>query len=122
MLKELQFILKQPTSLFYDNKRVIYVTESTSFYERTKHLEIDYHYVKKQYATRVVKPLPVHSSAQLADIFTKVFPSAQLINNMYSLHVINLYASSDAHPGLKGVLELPYHALNQMTSQMNLAS
>jgi len=44
-------------------------------HQRTKHVEIDLHFVRERVATGDVRVLHVPTSSQYADIFTKGLPS-----------------------------------------------
>lgn len=71
LLHDFGVALSLPISLWCDNKAAIYITENHVFHERTKHLEIDCHFVRIQYQQGLLVPLHTPSSHQLADVFTK---------------------------------------------------
>jgi hypothetical protein len=59
-------------------------------HRRTKHIEIDIHFVREKVALGEVRVLHVPTSAQFADIFTKGLPTASFIDIRSSLNVIDL--------------------------------
>lgn len=76
LLKDLQVPLDVPTSLYCDNQSAIYLAHNPTFHERTKHIEIDCHIVREKINSGLIHLLPVSSSNQLADVFTKpLFPA-----------------------------------------------
>ena len=56
-------------------------------HQRTKHVEIDLHFVRERVATGVVRVLHVPTSSQYADIFTKGLPSLVFTEFRSSLNV-----------------------------------
>ena len=63
--------VEEPTKLCCDNKSAIYIAKNHTFHERTKHIEMDCHYVREEYLKKVIDLPYVTSEYQLADFFTK---------------------------------------------------
>jgi hypothetical protein len=57
-------------------------------HQRTKHIEIDLHFVHDKVSLGEVKVLHVPSACQFADVFTKGLPSALFIEFQDSLNII----------------------------------
>ncbi|KAL0444640.1 UNVERIFIED_CONTAM: Retrovirus-related Pol polyprotein from transposon RE2 [Sesamum latifolium] len=71
LLLDLGVSLRLPIKLFCDNQAAMHIMANPMFLVRTKHIELDCHIVQGAYKDGFISPSFVHSSLQIADIFTK---------------------------------------------------
>nr|GEZ12340.1 ribonuclease H-like domain-containing protein [Tanacetum cinerariifolium] len=76
LLCELHTPLSSATIVYCDNLSPVYLSSNPVQHQRTKHIEIDIHFVRNLVAPGQVRVLHVPSRFQYADIFTKGLPSA----------------------------------------------
>ncbi|GJX64150.1 ribonuclease H-like domain-containing protein [Tanacetum coccineum] len=76
LLRELHTPLSSATIVYCDNVSAVYLSSNPVQHQRTKHIEIDIHFVRDLVATGLVRVLHVPSRFQYADIFTKGLPLA----------------------------------------------
>src|SRR3954469_14035433 len=60
-----------PMKMFRDNQAAIFIANNPTFQERTKHVEIDCHFIRDMVLKGIISTPFTRSSDQLADIFTK---------------------------------------------------
>ncbi|CAA7046048.1 unnamed protein product [Microthlaspi erraticum] len=76
LLLEMKITIPRATIVYCDNVSAIYLSTNPVQHQRTKHVEIDIHFVRERVAIGEVKVLHVPSARQIADVFTKGLPSA----------------------------------------------
>ena len=87
LLEELHAPIASATIVCYDNVSAVYMTANLVHHRRTKHIEIDIHFVRDKVALGQVWVLYVPSSHQFTDIMTKGLPIQLFIDFRFSLCV-----------------------------------
>ncbi len=78
LLRDTGLNLSAPSVLFCDNTSALHMTVNPVFHARTKHIELDVHFVREKVVVGafITHFVPLH--LQLADIFTKALPKSFL--------------------------------------------
>ena len=87
LLLELHCPLCTATLVFCDNISLVYMSSNPVKRQRTKHIEIDLHFVREKVALGQVKVINVPYLLQYADIFTKGLPTSPFTDFRSSLTV-----------------------------------
>ncbi|KAJ0752905.1 putative RNA-directed DNA polymerase [Helianthus annuus] len=77
ILSELNVVCTLPVRLFCDSKSAISISQNPVFHERTKHFELDLHFLREKIASGIIDPQKIASENQIADIFTKGLNATQ---------------------------------------------
>jgi hypothetical protein len=88
LLVELHRPIGQATVVYCDNISAVYMSGNPVQHRRTKHIEIDIHFVREKVALGEVRVLHVPSTAQFADIFTKGLATTPFTEIRFSLNVV----------------------------------
>ena len=74
LLQDLGVDCSTATKLHCDNRSAIQIAHNDVFHERTKHIEIDCHFIRYHLLQGTLTLQSISSHDQLADIFTKPLP------------------------------------------------
>ena len=75
LLTGLQFAPTSPTVIFEDNQGCIALSENPVHHQRTKHIDIRFHYTRDLVACGDIKLKYIPTADQLADLLTKALPA-----------------------------------------------
>lgn len=85
LLDDLRVPQRNPPILYGDNLSALYLTVNPVLHARSKHIALDYHYVRERVAQGVLITKHIPSTFQLADIFTKSMTKARLAQFRHKL-------------------------------------
>ena len=75
LLQELLCVVPKATIVYCDNVSAVYLSVNPVHHRRTKHIELDIHFVREQVALGKVHLLHVPTTQQFADVMTKGLPT-----------------------------------------------
>jgi hypothetical protein len=75
LVKDLGIYLYDPPILWCDNVSALAIASNPVFHARTKHIEVDFHFIRERVLRKDLQVKFVSTMDQLADIFTKGLPS-----------------------------------------------
>ncbi|XP_052169207.1 uncharacterized mitochondrial protein AtMg00810-like [Oryza glaberrima] len=87
ILDELRIARPSVAQLWCDNLGATYLSANPVFHARTKHIEIDYHFVREQVAKKLLDIRFISTTDQLADGFTKSLPAPSLAQYRHNLNL-----------------------------------
>ncbi|RVW80368.1 Retrovirus-related Pol polyprotein from transposon TNT 1-94 [Vitis vinifera] len=91
LLEELRVPLKHPMVLYCDNQAAISIAKNPVHHDRTKHVEIDRHFIKEKIEEGVFKVSYTPTKCQTADILTKALAQVNFEDLTEKLGMINIY-------------------------------
>jgi hypothetical protein len=92
LMRELRLFGKKPLSLFSDSKAAIGITHNPIQHDRTKHVEIDRHFIKEKLVEGSLDVFHVESERQLADMFTKRLSNRSFHTIICKLGIRDIFA------------------------------
>ncbi|XP_071728750.1 uncharacterized mitochondrial protein AtMg00810-like [Rutidosis leptorrhynchoides] len=87
LLRELYVLPPERPTILCDNKSAIFLTRYPVSNKRSKHIDIDYHFVRELISSGKLYTKFVPTTLQLADIFTKSLPRLLFESFRSKLHV-----------------------------------
>lgn len=100
LLSELNIVVAKVPILWVDNVSAIALASNPVLYARTKHIKLDFHFVRERIETKVLQVQYVPSIDQVTDIFIKLL-GLQFFTRLKN----KLHATSLASLELRGLLD-----------------
>ncbi|PKU62682.1 Retrovirus-related Pol polyprotein from transposon TNT 1-94 [Dendrobium catenatum] len=87
LASELNLLQSSSTVIYCDNTSAMAIAKNPVFHARTKHVEIDYHFIRQQISSGQIALEHISSTDQIADIFTKPFAISRFNELRHKLNI-----------------------------------
>jgi hypothetical protein len=74
LLNNIGYPQTDPTPLFGDNQSAIRLVKNPEYHKRTKHIDIQYHFIREKFENGEIDISYISTDQQVADIMTKPLP------------------------------------------------
>jgi hypothetical protein len=92
LLSEIGFAPNSEMNLYCDNKAAIEISQNSIQHDRTKHIEIDRHFIKQNLEEKVICFPFVRSEDQLADMLTKAVSNKNFHSSLDKLGIKDIFS------------------------------
>ena len=92
ILEDMKVKWGEPMRLYCDNKSAISITHNLVQHDRTRHIEVDRHFIKEKLDSGLICTSYVSTQGQLADILTKGLNSSNFKRIISKLRMENTYS------------------------------
>jgi hypothetical protein len=100
LLTDIGMSVSQPMKMYFDNQAARHIALNPIFHERTKHIEVNCHFIREKIQSNEIETPFVTSKDQPVDIFTKGLDLSLFERNIDKLGMYNIYT-----PNLRGSVE-----------------
>ncbi|GMI92938.1 hypothetical protein HRI_002963100 [Hibiscus trionum] len=81
----------RPMKMYCDNQATVSIAQNLVHHDRTKHVEIDRHFIKEKADSREVCITYLPTKQQVADVLTKSLNKSMFEDLISKLGLINIY-------------------------------
>ncbi|GAA0155858.1 hypothetical protein LIER_38167 [Lithospermum erythrorhizon] len=92
LLQSLGISHTRTIQVYCDSQSALHLAQNHVFHERTKHIEIDHHFLRDSILDGLIATSHVYTCEQLVDFFTKVLGKHQFEYFLHKLDIYDLHA------------------------------
>ncbi|GJV80442.1 putative ribonuclease H-like domain-containing protein [Tanacetum coccineum] len=78
------------TKIFIDNESTICIVKNLVFHSKTKHIEIQHHFIRDSNEKKLIQMIKIHTDLNVADLLTKAFDVGRFQYLIASIRMLNL--------------------------------
>ena len=93
-MRDLGFRVDKTINLYCDNQVAVKIANNPVQHDRTKHVEIDRHFIKDHLEKKTIKLPFVNSKEQLADMLTKAVQTRVFNGSLDKLGMMDIHSPS----------------------------
>ena len=101
LFKELGVEVHTPVTIYSDSKSAIQIAANPVLHERTKHIELDCHFIREKIQNGLVQTQYLNTKEQEADMLTKGLGKTQHEYLLSKFGVLNLFIPTNLRGSIK---------------------
>ena len=86
--------MERTYKIYYDNKSTTSIIRNPVQHDWTKHVEVDWHFIKEKFENGLICTIYIPREGQLTDILTKGLPTQSFQTILRKLGMRNIYSSA----------------------------
>ncbi|GJR05537.1 putative ribonuclease H-like domain-containing protein [Tanacetum coccineum] len=79
------------TKIHVDNESAICVVKNPVYHSKTKHIEIQHHFIRDSYEKRLIEMVKIHTDNNVADLLTKAFDGRLMVYKCSGLYTSTIW-------------------------------
>lgn len=91
IMEELRMNIQLPVEIYCDNISAISMAENPTQHDKSKHVEINRHFIQENIENKIIHLKHIPSNQQAADIFTKPISIQTFVSLVNKLGCTNIY-------------------------------